>query len=79
MWGPSSKNRAFLYHLPKPAFSSAQDREVPAIDAQGAPGAGIPTLGSRFPHTIKKHFVLNKTRQSIYIPPPGRTSLIPPA
>lgn len=51
----------------------------PAIDAQGAPGTGIPTLGSRFPHTIKKHFVLNKTRRSIYIPQLGRTLLILPA
>ena len=68
--GPAFKSHSFFIAC-QTLFSSTQDREAPAIDRCSG-SAGIPALGSCFPHAIKKHFVLNKTRQSIYIPQPGR-------
>lgn len=72
---PTFKNHSFFITCQSPR--SAQHKTgKPQRSMLRELRAGIPALGSRFPHTIKKHFVLNKTRQSIYIPQLGRAWLI---
>jgi hypothetical protein len=80
LFGVPSWNNPGVFIACQSLCRLSTDREAPArrsIDVQGAPGRN-PHPGEHFPHTIKKHFVLNKTRQSIYIPQLGRTLLILP-